>query len=97
MRGTRPFPKAMTERQKRVWQFYSDFQHDYGYPPSYRDARDQLGYRNIQCVQDNVDALLRKGFLKRLALKRGLSRNIVAVNGDAGNCPTCGQKVGGAK
>ena len=95
MRGTRPYPRHMTEKQAAVWKFFSDFQHDYGYPPTYRDVMRELGYKSVQSVAEHIKPLLRKGFLRRLNVNAKTARGIIAVNGDSGVCPMCGQHVTG--
>lgn len=83
----------LTDRQRLVWQFWRDYQAAHrGVPPTVREAMESLEIDSPNGVTGHVGYLLKKGAMVRV-LKRNESRGIVAVNGDSGCCPTCGQPI----
>lgn len=54
--------KQITERQKEVLTFISDFTENAGYPPTVREIGDHFNI-SLRAVQDHLAALQKKGFL----------------------------------
>lgn len=54
--------KGITDRQKEVLTFISNFTEDNSYPPTVREISDHFGI-SLRAVQDHITALQKKGFL----------------------------------
>ena len=68
----------LTERQKKVLAFIEKHQSHHGYPPTMREIADHLGTKWSHGVERHLQALEKKGFIKREALKsRGIQLNHV--------------------
>ncbi|HEX9078573.1 MAG TPA: transcriptional repressor LexA [Desulfuromonadaceae bacterium] len=55
----------LTSRQRQVLTIINDFSGRFGYPPSLREIAAQLGISGTLGVSKHLDALERKGFLRR--------------------------------
>ncbi len=55
----------LTKRQKEVLDTIETLARDLGYAPSYREIADALGISALSTVQQHVEALQQKGFLKK--------------------------------
>ena len=56
--------KGITERQKEVLTFISDFQEENGYPPTVREISEHFKI-SLRAVQDHIIALQKKGYLSQ--------------------------------
>jgi len=56
--------KGITDRQKEVLTFISDFSEENGFPPTVREIGDHFGI-SLRAVQDHIAALQKKGFLSQ--------------------------------
>ncbi|MDP6419624.1 MAG: transcriptional repressor LexA [Candidatus Krumholzibacteria bacterium] len=65
--------KALTDRQSVILDFLRDFLDKNGYPPTLREIGGQFGIRSPRGVQDHLEALERKGYIRR---ERDKSRGI---------------------
>ncbi|MDP6797937.1 MAG: transcriptional repressor LexA [Candidatus Krumholzibacteria bacterium] len=65
--------KALTDRQSVILDFLRDFLEENGYPPTLREIGGQFGIRSPRGVQDHLEALERKGYIRR---ERDKSRGI---------------------
>ena len=71
--------KEITDRQKQVLEFISDFSEENSYPPTVREISDHFDI-SLRAVQDHIAALQRKGFLSQCQKR---SRSIrVLVDGE---------------
>jgi len=57
--------KGLTERQKRVLEIIKDTIRKSGYPPTEREIAQKLGLKWIKGVQRHIDALKKKGYIKK--------------------------------
>lgn len=67
--------KQITERQKEILNFISDYQAENSYPPTVREIGDHFGV-SIRAVQDHITALQKKGFITQTQKK---SRSIKVI------------------
>ena len=77
--------KEITDRQRQVLAFISDFAEENAYPPTVREISDNFGI-SLRAVQDHIAALQRKGFLS-LCQKRSRSIRVLADGEPKGSCP----------
>ena len=63
----------LTPRQRQVLQFITSFVDRTGYPPSQREIAGHLNVSGTLPVMKHLDALERKGYLKRENLNRGIT------------------------
>lgn len=63
---------TLTARQKQVLKFVRSFIEDTGYAPSGREIQRHLKIAGVSAAQKHVDALIRKGFLKKGTGSRAL-------------------------
>lgn len=63
---------ALTERQKKVLDFISSFIQGKGYAPSVRDIGSYLGVASPNGVNRHLEALEKKGWIKRASTSRGI-------------------------
>ncbi len=72
--------KEITERQKQILNFISDYQRTNSYPPTVREIGENFGI-SIRAVQDHITALQKKGYITQTQKK---SRSIkVLIDADA--------------
>ncbi len=67
----------LTDRQKQVLDFITDYLEIHGYPPALRDIAAHLGINGTFGVMKHLDALEKKGYLRRGS---GNSRGIALVH-----------------
>jgi repressor LexA len=65
--------KTLTDRQRSILDFLEEFIEDKGYPPTLREIGAHFGIRSPRGVQDHLEALVRKGKIRR---QRETSRGI---------------------
>ncbi|MBM4116270.1 transcriptional repressor LexA [bacterium] len=58
-------PTALTDRQRSVLDFLRDFLRENGYPPTIREIAGHFDLRSPRGVQDHLEALERKGYIRR--------------------------------
>lgn len=63
----------LTQRQRQVLQFITSFADSNGYPPSQREIAGHLNVSGTLPVMKHLDALERKGYLKRDSVNRGIT------------------------
>lgn len=68
--------KGITDRQKEVLTFISNFTEENGYPPTVREISDHFQI-SIRAVQDHILALQKKGFLSQ-SQKRSRSIRVLS-------------------
>jgi repressor LexA len=62
----------LTQRQRQVLQFITSFSDSSGYPPSQREIARHLKVSGTLPVMKHLDALERKGYIKREHVNRGI-------------------------
>lgn len=62
----------LTERQRQVLQFITSFSDRNGYPPSQREIAGHLKVSGTLPVMKHLDALERKGYIRRENVNRGI-------------------------
>ena len=72
--------KQITERQKEVLKFISEFTDDNSYPPTIREIGDHFGI-SLRAVQDHISALQKKGYLSQCQ-KRSRSIRVISDMSD---------------
>lgn len=55
--------KELTDRQKEILDFINQFQHERGYPPTYREIGKEFGINSTFGVKRHIDALVKKGYI----------------------------------
>lgn len=65
--------ESLTEKQRRILDFIVEQISEHGRPPTLREIADAFGLRSVRSVQMHLEALERKGAIRRLA---GKSRGI---------------------
>jgi repressor LexA len=70
--GLKP-KNELTQRQRQVLQFITSFADSNGYPPSQREIAGHLKVSGTLPVMKHLDALERKGYLKRENVNRGIT------------------------
>jgi len=65
--------KTLTDRQRSILDFLGAFLEEHGYPPTLREIGAHFGIRSPRGVQDHLEALERKGRIRR---RREASRGI---------------------
>jgi len=63
----------LTQRQRQVLQFITSFSDRNGYPPSQREIAGHLKVSGTLPVMKHLNALERKGYIKREKVNRGIS------------------------
>lgn len=69
-------PNELTQRQRQVLQFITSSLDSNGYPPSQREIAGHLNVSGTLPVMKHLDALERKGYLKREKVNRGITLNV---------------------
>jgi repressor LexA len=67
------YQNELTQRQRQVLQFITSFSDSNGYPPSQREIAGHLNVSGTLPVMKHLDALERKGYLKRENVNRGIT------------------------
>lgn len=66
----------LTPRQRQVLQFITAFADSNGYPPSQREIAAHLKVSGTLPVMKHLDALERKGYIKRESVNRGITLKV---------------------
>jgi repressor LexA len=85
---------SLPPRQRQVLEFLSAYQEVHGYPPSQREIAAHLQVSGTLPVAKHLDALERKGYLKRDAVSRGIT--LATPAGHAVSLPIAGTVRAGA-
>ena len=65
--------KQLTKRQQTVLEVIRDWIRQRGYPPTIRELGKLLGIKSLRGVTTHLDAIAKKGFLKRESRARSIS------------------------
>lgn len=66
----------LTPRQRQVLQFITSFADSNGYPPSQREIAGHLKVSGTLPVMKHLDALERKGYIRRESVNRGITLKV---------------------
>jgi len=78
--------KKLTPQQKNLWDYIVSVFNQRGIPPSYREIQQQFQYKSVGTVQDHVQALIKKGYLKKTYNR--LSKRAIAFIPQYGSKPS---------
>lgn len=73
--------RGLTERQLDVLEYIADYTEVAGYPPTVAEMMDHFGIRSTNGMSDHVEALERKGQIRRTPYKARAIR--ITANGRA--------------
>ncbi len=76
--------RGLTDKQDRILKFIVEYVNDKGYPPSIREIGNSFGISSLRGVTVHLDALERKGFIKRAST----SRSITVIGQTGATAPT---------
>ena len=65
--------KQLTKRQHTVLEIIREWIRERGYPPTIREMGQRLGIKSLRGVTSHLDAIAKKGFLKREPRARSIS------------------------
>ena len=65
-------PKPLTDRQKEIFDYIESYIDDDNRPPTIAEIKKTFGFRSPQSVVDHLNALQKKGYIKRLPNSRGI-------------------------
>ncbi len=83
--------EGLTRAQQRVLEFLRQFLREKGYPPTVREVARAFGFRSPMAAKAHLDALQRKGYIKRTS---GLARGIELTSAEGpptGSIPVFGR------
>lgn len=76
--------RGLTDKQDRILKFIVEYVNDRGYPPSIREIGNAFGISSLRGVTVHLDALERKGYIKRAST----SRSITVIGQTGATSPT---------
>lgn len=65
--------RGLTDKQEKILTFIMDYVNDKGYPPSIREIGNEFQISSLRGVTVHLDALERKGMIKRLSTSRSIT------------------------
>lgn len=65
--------KGLTDKQERILAYIIEIVDEKGYPPSIREIGNAFGISSLRGVTVHLDALERKGFIKRASTSRSIT------------------------
>ena len=65
--------RGLTEKQRRILEFLMEYVNENGYPPSIREIGNRFSISSLRGVTVHLDALERKGMIKRANTSRSIS------------------------
>lgn len=65
--------RGLTDKQERILSFIVEYVNDKGYPPSIREIGNHFNISSLRGVTVHLDALERKGMIKRLSTSRSIT------------------------
>lgn len=84
--------KRLTHRQQTVLETIRSWIRERGYPPTIRELGQRLGIKSLRGVTTHLDAIAKKGFLKRESRARSISLlDVVAPFEQAMRVPVIGR------
>ena len=76
--------RGLTDKQEKILNFILEYVTEKGYPPSIREIGNYFGISSLRGVTVHLDALERKGFIKRASTSRSIT--VIGKTG-AGSIP----------
>jgi repressor LexA len=64
--------RELTKQQKIVLHLIADSVEKYGYPPTYQQMCDTLGFNSKNGIKKHIEALVKKGYLEKDSSPRGI-------------------------
>lgn len=86
IRGKQNALTGLTPRQAVIVDYICDFMYAYQYPPTLREMMAAFDIGSINGISAHLKALEKKGIIRRMHDRKGLSRTIVMLKGP---CPFC--------
>ncbi len=83
----------LTEKQTAIYEFIAEQIRVAGYPPTIREIAATFGYSSLRTVQVHLDALERKGWVRR---REGRSRGLELMEPDPEMLPVLGRISAGS-
>lgn len=83
-----PTPKPITRKQERVLELIEEHIRRDGIPPTINEIRAKLRFRSSNAVRNHLNALEKKGFIKRV---QHTARGIMLTA--SSRCPYCGAQM----
>src|SRR5207244_8791236 len=71
--GGAQMTRGLTDKQDRILKFIVEYVNDKGYPPSIREIGNAFGISSLRGVTVHLDALERKGYIKRASTSRSIT------------------------
>lgn len=65
--------RGLTDKQEKILNFIVEYVNDQGYPPSIREIGNHFNISSLRGVTVHLDALERKGMIKRLSTSRSIT------------------------
>lgn len=65
--------RGLTDKQERILNFIVEYVDEKGYPPSIREIGNNFGISSLRGVTVHLDALERKGYIKRASTSRSIT------------------------
>src|SRR5437660_12412086 len=65
--------RGLTDKQDRILKFIVEYVNDKAYPPSIREVGNAFGISSLRGVTVHLDALERKGYIKRASTSRSIT------------------------
>lgn len=65
--------RGLTDKQDRILKFIVEYVNERGYPPSIREIGNSFGISSLRGVTVHLDALERKGYIKRASTSRSIT------------------------
>lgn len=82
--------KGLTEKQERILRYIARYIAEQGFPPSIREIGNAFGIQSLRGVTVHLEALERKGYIKRASTSRG-----IVLVGEAGSLVNAYAERGG--
>ncbi len=65
--------RGLTEKQERILEFVVEYVTQHGFPPSIREIGNNFGISSLRGVTVHLDALERKGYIRRASTSRSIT------------------------
>jgi len=86
----------LTEKQRRVYQFLENYFHKKGYPPTYEEIRQGLGFKSLNAVYKHLRQLESKGYLKSEWRNKKRALELLPLRANAARIPFLGSVAAGS-
>ncbi len=86
--------KGLTARQEGILQFIVEYVDQHGFPPSIREIGNNFGFSSLRGVTVHLDALERKGYIRRASTSRSITVVGRTGHGSSGSDIPCLPLIG---